>query len=168
MASNKSSKRTTGNPNSYKNLKKKYEELQERVASFERSQNALQLLDPTKSSSATSSVFSKETLRQYMQNPVSNYKNLRNLSRFLYYRSQVYKRIINYNANMIDLTMRSVVPEVDFVNGVDEQQMIQSYYDTLNMLEFMNLPLEFLKVYITCFREDVFYGCAYLDETSKF
>lgn len=167
MASNKSSKRTTGNPNSYKNLKKKYEELQERVASFERSQNALQLLDPTKSSSATSSVFSKETLRQYMQNPVSNYKNLRNLSRFLYYRSQVYKRIINYNANMIDLTMRSVVPEVDFVNGVDEQQMIQSYYDTLNMLEFMNLPLEFLKVYITCFREDVFYGCAYLDETNK-
>lgn len=166
MANIKSSTKTSGS-SSYKKLKDKYDALQERMARFERSQNALQLLDPTKNSTVTSSVFSKETLRTYMQNPSSNYKNLRNLSRFLYYRSQVYRRIINYNANMIDLNMRSVIPEADFVKGVDEKKMLQSYHDTLKMLEFMNLPLEFLKAYITCFREDVFFGCAYLDETDK-
>ena len=32
----------------------------------------------------------------------------------------------------------------------------------------MNLPLEFLKAYITCWREDVFFGCVYYDETGMF
>ena len=166
MANNPTRKRTS-NSSYYKTLKKKYDELQERVASFERSEKVIQLIDPTKSSSTSSSIFSKDTLRTYMQNPSSNSKNLRSLSRFLYYRSQVYRRIINYNANMIDLNMRTVVPDIDFVKGIDEQKMLKSYADTLKVLEFMNLPLEFLKVYITCFREDVFYGCAYLDPSDN-
>lgn len=126
---------------------------------------AMKLYDPSKTVSRTSTVFSKDTLRTYMQNPATNYKNIRNLSKFLYYRSQSYRRIINYNANMIDLGMRSVVPIVDITKSINKKAMLKSYYQTLMILEKMNLKTEFLKAYITCFREDVFFGCAYLDET---
>lgn len=138
------------------------------IERFERSANALQLLDPSKTSTKTFSTFSKETLRTYMKNPLRNYKNLRNLSRFLYYRSQVYRRIINYNANMIDLNMRSIIPLVDLVKGSDTTKVLKSYYETLTIVEKMNLPLEFLKAYVICWREDNFYGCAYLDDDGFF
>lgn len=145
-----------------------FDKHQKSIENFERSKNALQLLDPTKNYSKTASTFNKDTLRTYMKNPATQYKNLRNLSKYLYYRSQVYRRIINYNANMIDLNYRSVIPLIDVVKGGDKKKVLKTYYDTLNILEKMNLPLEFLKVYITCWREDVFFGCAYYDETGFF
>lgn len=145
-----------------------YEKHKKSIENFERSQEVLQLLDPSATSTKTFNTFSKETLRTYMKNPLTNYKNLRNLSRFLYYRSQTYRRLINYNANMIDLNYRSVIPMVDLVKGVDQQKMIKSYYETLVILNVMNLPLEFLKAYITCWIEDVFFGCVYYDDEGFF
>ena len=49
----------------------------------------------------TISTFDKEVLRQYLENISSNEQNLRNLSRFLTYRVQVYYRLIKYLANML-------------------------------------------------------------------
>lgn len=148
--------------------KKTAKDMREIYSNFERASNALQLLDPSKNYSKTSSTFSKETLRTYMKNPTTQYKNLRNLSRYLYYRSQVYRKIVHYNANMINLNYRSVVPLIDLVKGGDKKKILKSYYDTLSILQNMNLPLEFLKVYITCWREDIFFGCAYSDDTGFF
>ena len=145
-----------------------YEKHKKSIENFERSQDVLQLIDPSSTVTKTFSTFSKETLRTYMQNPLAQYKNLRNLSRFLYYRSQTYRRLIHYNANMIDLNYRSVIPSIDLFKGVDQQKMLKSYYETLNILDAINLPLEFLKAYITCWREDVFFGCVYYDETGMF
>lgn len=151
-----------------KELREWYTKHKKTIENFERSQNVMQLLDPTKNYTKMFTTFSKETLRTYMKNPLSNYKNLRNLSRFLYYRSQVYRRIINYNANMIDLNYRSVIPLIDLVKGSDKNKVLKSYYETLLILEKMNLPLEFLKAYVTCWREDVFFGCAYYDDQGFF
>lgn len=145
-----------------------YEKNASVIENFERSSNALQLLDPKKNYTKTSNTFNKDTLRTYMKNPTTQFKNLRNLSRYLYYRSQVYRRIIHYNANMINLNYRSVIPLIDIVKGGDKKKTLKAYYDTLSILETMNLPLEFLKVYITCWREDVFFGCAYSDDTGFF
>lgn len=145
-----------------------YEKHRKSIENFERSQNVTQLLDPASTAAKTFSTFSKETLRTYMQNPLSQYKNLRNLSRFLYYRSSTYRRLIHYEANMIDLNYRSVIPSIDLIKGVDQQKMLKSYYETLKILDVMNLPLEFLKAYITCWREDIFFGCVYYDETGMF
>lgn len=138
------------------------------IENFERSQNILQLVNPNSTSTKTFNTFSKETLRTYMKNPLNNYKNLRNLSRFLYYRSQTYRRLIHYNANMIDLNYRSVIPIVDLIKGADQKKIVKSYYETLLILENMNLPLEFLKAYITCWKEDLFFGCAYYDDEGFF
>lgn len=124
--------------------------------------------DVTKSSTKTITAFSKETLRTYLQNIGTNEKNLRNLSRYLYYRCHSYYRLIMYNANMFCLEGRSVIPKYDLVKENNVTKVLKSYNETLDILDTMNLQFEFLKVYSLCFREDVYYGCCYYDETGMF
>lgn len=131
-------------------------------------EGAKSLRDITKTSTKAVTAYSKDSLRTYLQNIGSNEKNLRNLSRYLYYRCHAYYRLIAYNANMFCLDARSVIPEYDMVAGVDTNAMLSSYQDTLNVLDKLNLQYEFLKAYTICFREDVFYGCAYYDEIGMF
>lgn len=144
-------------------LRKWYNDHQDRIEKFESSNNFVQLIDPKDTTTKTEGTFSRERLRTFMRNPYGNTTNLRNLSRFLYRRSQVYRRIINYNASMIDLNYRSVIPLIDLTKDNDKDKTIKSYYDTLQILEVMNLPLEMYKAYIIAWREDVFYGCVYFD-----
>lgn len=162
-----SSKNSSKQPTSSE-IRNWYEQHKNTIERFERSQEALQLVDPKKTNSKTFSIYSKENLRTYMKNPFTNARNLRNLSRFLYYRSQIYRRIVNYNADMINLNYRTVTPLIDLVKGGDSKKVLNNYYDTLVILEKMNLPLEFLKAYITCWIEDVFYGCVYYDDEGMF
>ena len=111
-----------------------YNKNQRRIENYEAAQSALQLLDYTKSgTSRTYNTFSKELLRTYMQNPLSYYDNLRQLSRFLYYRSPQYRRLVWYNATAIDLNARSVIPIVDITQDVNDDEIISSYYETLKI-----------------------------------
>lgn len=110
--------------------------------------------------------FSKEKLRNYLQNIGSNEKNLRDLSRYLYWRSQPYKRFIQYNANMIDLSARTVIPSgFSLIEDNNDEEILKSYNETLDVLDRMNLNYEMRKAFMNCYIEDVFYGCAYYDET---
>lgn len=150
-------------------LRQWYEEEQRRKARYDTAKNGLnQLRDATKSSTKTVSSFSKESLRSYLQNIGNNERNLRNLSRYLYYRCQAYYRLIMYNANMFCLDARSVIPQYDLTKENNSQKVLKSYQDTLNVLDTLNLQYEFLKIYSICFREDVFYGACYYDETGMF
>ena len=78
-------------------------------------QAALSLRDITKTTTKTVNTFNKETLRTYLQNIGSNEKNLRNLSRYLFYRCHSYYRLVMYNATMFDLNARSVIPIYDMI-----------------------------------------------------
>lgn len=146
-----------------------YEKNKSQLERYAEASDAItQLRDVTKTSTKTVTAFNKESLRTYLQNIGSNEKNLRNLSRYLYYRSPVYHRLIMYNANMFCLNARSVIPQYDLTADNDPDTVLKSYYDTLTVLEKLNLQFEMLKVYVTCFREDIFYGCVYYDDTSMF
>lgn len=151
------------------NEMKEWYEKNKAQLNFEKGEEALtNLRDVTKTSTfRTISNFNKENLRTYLQNVSSNEVNLRNLSRYLYYRSQVYYRIIMYNANMFCLDARSVIPKYDIVEDNDVEAIKKSYNDTLNALDKMDLQYEFLKIYTTCFREDVFYGVYYFNPESE-
>ncbi len=120
--------------------------------------------DVTKTATKAVPTFNKATLRTYLQNIGSNEKNLRNLSRYLAYRCQPYYKLIRYNADMFDLNARSVIPPYDPSGENDKESTLKAYAETLSVLDKLNLQYEFAKIYITCFREDVFYGCAYYDE----
>ena len=127
-------------------------------------QAAKQLRDITKTATKAVTAFSKESLRNYLQNIGSNEKNLRNLSRYLFYRCHAYYRLIMYNATMFDLHARSVIPQYDLVKVPDVKKTLKSYQDTLKILDELNLQYEFLKAFALAFREDVFYGCVYYTE----
>lgn len=135
--------------------------------SFAKMEASLRLLDNIQKARTNAiSAFSKEKLRNYLKNIGSNERNLRELSRYLYWRSQPYKRFIQYNSTMIDLSARTVIPTgYSLVKTNNPKKLLKAYNDTLDILDKLNLNFEMRKAYTNCFIEDVFYGCVYYDET---
>ena len=122
--------------------------------------------DVTKSQKPkTISTFNKDTIVTYLQNPSNNEKNLRNLSRYLYYRSHIYFRVIEYFANMLMPEARTIIPRTDLVKGIDNTKMLKSYNDTADLLERMHLERHAKRLMTPLLREDIFYGVYWLDDT---
>jgi len=146
-----------------------YEKNKRHIENFAAAEQAAKSLrDVTKTANKTISTFSRETLRGYLQNLGSSERNLRNLSWYLYYRSQTYARLMNFYADMFCLYARRVIPPYDLVKGGDATKMLKSYNDTLNVLEKMNLQLEMRNAYLNCFIQDVFYGVVIYDDSGIF
>ena len=143
---------------------------QQRIEQYAKAaSDALQLLDLQNPPNKTYTVYSKESLRGYLRNPLSdtNQQNLRRLSQFLYVLSAQYRRIISYFASQIDLTAYSVVPNINMVEDNDDEAILQNYENTLRWLEVMNLPGQIFSNLITCWREDTFYGYIYYNEETE-
>lgn len=126
------------------------------------------LRDVAKNNLKTISTFDKARLVEFLKNISNNEKSLRELSWFLYYRSQIYRRIINFNSTMFELNARSVIPKYDLLEPLSDEEILESYNDTIQWLDRMPLDIEFLKCYTSCFIQDVFYGIGYLDEAGFF
>ena len=142
-----------------------YEKNKNRIAKFDAESVTKQLRDIQKSKTYRSiSNYNKETIRSYLQNISSNEKNLRGLSRYLFYRCEIYYRLVKYYAGQADLSIRSVIPKYDITGENDKDSTLQSYYETLKVLDDMNLQYEFFKAYVVALREDAFYGCMYYTE----
>jgi len=146
-----------------------YEKNKNTIKNFAMAESAaMPLKDITKSATKSISTFNRETLRSYIANLGSNEKNLRNLSWYLYYRSQIYSRLIAFNSDMFCLNARKVIPPYDLVKGGDPTKMLKSYSDTLDILEKLNLQHEMRIAYMNCFIQDVFYGLVIYDDTGVF
>lgn len=138
------------------------------ASQYKKMKNALALVDLSKTESRTFPVFSKDKLRAYLKNPKANENNLRALSQFLYRMSHQYRRLINYYAEMIDLTAYSIVPLVDITKKANDTSILKSYHTTALQLEKMNLSSEILKCLLIAWREDAFFGYTYEDDKSFF
>jgi hypothetical protein len=154
-------------------MKKWYEENKSQLgqfANFASTQEAFKKLrDVTKNTRQTSvSSYSKDKLINYLKNVSSYESELRNLSRYLFYRSQVYFRLVMYNATMFDLNARYVVPPYDLTKENNKDKMLKSYYQTLKVLDTMDLQHQMLPVFVNNFIEDAFFGCCWIDETGMF
>ena len=131
---------------------------------IKKTQDAINVLrDVEKNNNRTISTVEKEQLRQYLKNIASSEKNLRGLSRYLYYRSHIYFRIVKFFANMIDLNARSVIPDYNLIEDNDKDAILSNYYNTLKILDKMNLQSELIKMYVIALREDVAFGCVYFN-----
>lgn len=146
------------------------EKLEQQQQRFAKSQQAFkQVRDVTKTVKQISiSSYSKENVITYLQNIDSYEEELRGFSRYLFYRSQVYFRLIMYNATMFDLNARYVVPDYNPIKDNDKDKILKYYYETLKWLEYMDLQHSLLPMLINNFIEDVFYGCCWIDETGTF
>ena len=137
-------------------MKKWYEENKSQLGQFANlssTQEAFKKLrDVTKNTRQTSvSSYSKDKLINYLKNVSSYESELRNLSRYLFYRSQVYFRLVMYNATMFDLNARYVVPPYDLTKENNKDKMLKSYYQTLKVLDTMDLQHQMLPVFVNNF-----------------
>ena len=126
------------------------------------------LRDVTKSMATTVSAFDKEVVITYLQNIGSQENNLRRLSQYLFWRSQLYRRIVEFYADMFELDCRSVIPSKSVYDPVkktsNEQKMIKNYFETVNLLDTMKIQRHFHDPLMVSFREDVYYGLYWLDD----
>lgn len=160
---------TIENSPSAKQMQEWYQKNKRIIENYANAEEAFKRLrDATKSSVKSIRTFSKDQLRNYFQNIGSNEQNLRNLSRYLAYRSQVYYRLLVYYATLFCLDARAVIPTYDLVKGVDANKMLKSYYETLKILDKMNLPYEISKANVIAWREDAFFGATYFDDSGFF
>lgn len=151
-------------------IKQWYEQNINTIQNYAEASDAIKVLKDVNvtTSNRVISTFDKARLRTYLQNISSNAANLISLSRYLDYRSQVYHRLIKYYANMLCMEARIVIPPYSLTQPIPSDEILKAYEDTLIVLNTMNLQYEMLKAAIVCWREDVFFGCNYYDDTGHF
>ncbi|MBQ2884277.1 MAG: hypothetical protein IJE43_10985 [Alphaproteobacteria bacterium] len=141
---------------------------EQQTAAFEALKGALQLINLEKNRNITSSTYSRENLRTYLQAPSTetNQKSLRKLSDFLYNISQTYKRMIKYKAEQITCKSWVAYPVVSLVEENDEEQIKQNYEDVCRIVTNMHMETQILKLMIRAWKHDVVYGYVYGDPST--
>lgn len=126
----------------------------------------LQLTDLNSSSTKTWTVFNKDSLRSYLQNPYStnSQTNLRNLAKFLYTLSFPLRRIINYFASLPDFSMYKVNLDFSLIEDNDEDALLQDYENACRFIRKMNLEINMLKLLVIAWREGIVYFQPYQDD----
>ena len=126
----------------------------------------LKLVDLTSSTTKTWTVFSKDSLRSYLQNPyaASSQNNLRNLSKFLYTLSFPLRRIINYFASLPDFSAYKVNLDFSLTEDNNEENLLKDYEDACRFVRKMNLEMNMFKLLVICWREGIVYFQPYQDD----
>ena len=168
MATRKTVSKATPSRTEKAEFVKKYSDdyLKQRFAESEEAFKRLR--DFTKNSTRNVGVFDKETLRGYFQNIVSNEARLRNLSWYLFYRSQVYARLVLFYANQFCLYARSVIPNYDITKTNNPNKILKSFQDSIDELEKMRIQQEMYPVLVTNFVQDVSYNFWIEDDDGVF
>lgn len=127
-----------------------------------------QLRDITKTVNRRIDSLTKDRIVAFLKDPMRNEANIRNASYYLFFRNQIYQRIVLYFSTLLFLDAYSVIPKYDLVKPDADEKILKSYNDTLKMLSSWNMNNEFLKIVITCMLQDVSYNIAYYDETGLY
>ena len=114
----------------------------------------------SKTSNKTFTQYTKDIIKQYIQNPLSNIDNIREVSRFLSRVSMIYKKIIEYYATM-PLFYYNVTYMPDFTKGIDNNKFLKNYNALLKRLQKMNIRKEFTSIFATTLRDGCFFGFVY-------
>lgn len=123
--------------------------------------------DPNKNVTNTLNAYTRETIRTYLQAPATNEKNLRDVSRYLYYRSHIYYRLIQWYASMWDLRCRQVIPPYDLSEDNNADNILNVYGQTLDQLEIYNMQGNWYDIAVRCYKEDVCYSLFFRDDTGS-
>ena len=106
--------------------------------------------------------YTYDEIEEFLANPRSNEKQLRELARYLENTSQMFQRLIGY------LPSIAMVCPVLIPARMDLGTIKVKYQDAANYMSLLNLPHNLLQVYRVCFREDVFYGLEYETKDAYF
>ena len=134
-------------------------------AAFAALKDTISLLDLTQNRSITYTTYSRDSLRNYLQNPAteSNQKNLRKLSNYLYTISHVYRRLVNFKAHQVQLKAWTVYPDIPLTEEPDVEQILQDYESVTRYVRNMDMKSQILKCLLRAWKDDVVYGFCYGD-----
>lgn len=108
----------------------------------------------------------KEKIRKYLTGNIGgNGKELIKASRYLYYRSQIYNKLIHFYADMYCLECRCVTPQFDLTQGIDTNNSLKQFNDTLDFLDKMNLKGNMVEVLLNLWIEDASFNIFFHDDT---
>lgn len=110
----------------------------------------------------------KETIRGYLTgNIYANAKNLINASRYLFYRSPIYQKMIYAYTDMYRLDCRVITPNYSFVNGIDPTSSLKQYEETINYMDVLSLQNNFNAPLLNMWIEDVSFNLFFQDDTGS-
>lgn len=129
------------------------------------------LNNPNKSSSTKSlnySIYTKDNILSWLQNPKNNEKNIRNASNYLYISSMHYQRLMKYYAGL--LTWAYVISPLNFNKSKikDIDSFRKQYLKVAQDLELLNIPQTFYNIALITLREGAYYGVRRADKTTTF
>lgn len=163
-------KKTSNKGMSVAELRDWYNKNSKKLDNYTKAKAALKnLADLKKGWNTKYETFDREKLRTYMKNPLRYYKQLIALSRYLYTRSQPYRKMLTYNASMIDTTYRSIVPVIDMTKRQpSDTKILKDYWTVCNIMNRSNMQGEIRKMNIIAWREDTAFGVWYSDPSGIF
>lgn len=137
-----------------------------RALTFEKIQQIL-LQNVSKNNNKTFTQYTKELIKQYLKNPY-NYRNeIREVSRYLYRVSTLYKKIVLYYATM-PLYYYNVTQSVDFTKNINANKSLKDYQSFLKRLQSISFPKECVPIITTTIRDGIYCGFVYDNEDSGF
>lgn len=112
--------------------------------------------------------YTKEAIRGYLLRPYNQESNIRKAAIYLYYRSQILFRIVNWYATMWDLNCRKVIPEYNLTKSNNASKMKKAYNETLDKLDVYDIQGGLYEVLVKCYLQDVCYSFFLRDDTGAF
>lgn len=112
--------------------------------------------------------YQKANITDMLNAPEKNERGLRKASMYLYDMSSHYRRLINYFAKLPTYDFYISPLKVSARGKLNQKSFINCYRKAVDQVELMNLSHEMMKIAITCFREDAFFGYEYSTKDSYF
>lgn len=100
--------------------------------------------------------YTNDEIEEFLKQPRSYEKQLREVARFLENTSQMFQQAISYLPNI-----NKICPIIIPTRPEQLKTIRVQYEQACNYINLLNLPHNLLQVYRVCFREDVFYGLEY-------
>lgn len=115
--------------------------------------------DLTKNSSTpTLRSTDKDTIRSWLTgNIYSNSANLIRASRYLYYRSSIYAKMIALYTDMYCLDCRIITPDYSFTKEIAQDKIMKQYENTINFIDSLSLQGNMNGPLTNMFIEDICY-----------
>ena len=113
-----------------------------------------------KNSNYTFFQYTKELIKRYIANPYTNQYQIREVSRYLYRISTLYKKIILHHA-LMPLYNYQVTVKTDVTKEADYLKVMREYQKVIKRLNAIDIPKEFQDMMIYLIRDGVYYGYVY-------
>lgn len=104
--------------------------------------------------------YTKDLIKRYLANPYNYQNEVREVSRYLYRVSTLYKKIILYYATLPTYNYQ-ITQKSSILADVDYEKSMREYQKAIKRLNAINIKKQFANMMLMLIRDGVFYGFVY-------